>query len=135
MIQMKSIADWIRNHLLNEADKSTLEGVKSCPDHELCGPVDMAWVEERATEKVDSIGIDLILQRCFDRFRMGSIRYERFLGVDRDVGHATRACSAISRYAKTKNTEDLIDAMNYILLELVHPQFEGTQYTPGDHSE
>lgn len=128
MTRMRRTTDWLRDHVLNEADKT---GGNS----ELCGVVPYDEMLDNAIGALDSVGLDRILSLCGHRFMMGYLRYERFLGIDQDVGYARRASLAIARYARTKNQEDLIDAINYILRELQHPSFEGVHYKATDHEE
>ena len=131
MTRMRRTTDWLRDHLMNEADK--IGG--NC---ELCGPATYDEVQTNALSALCSIGMngpEGILNKCLARFKLGYARYERFLGVDQDVGYATRASLVIARYARTLNAEYLIDALNYILRELQHSSWPGVEYHATDHDE
>ncbi len=41
----------------------------------------------------------------------------------------------IERYLETRNTEFLIDAANFCMIEFMHPRLEGAHFEPTDSSE
>lgn len=53
-------------------------------------------------------------------------------GVGGKVNAITSATDRMRKYAETKNTEYLIDAANFMMIEFMCPSLEGAHFTPTD---
>lgn len=81
------------------------------------------------SERADEIRKKLV-ETSF--YKYGSAR-NNFM---RGYVNALESCDlCIEKYKKTKNTEYLLDAMNYLMFEYMYPQLKGAYYKPTKETE
>jgi hypothetical protein len=105
------VSDWIRLHLERSAGlhHTTLDEIT-----------------EGATA-ARSVQVDALRNA---RLRMGHLRYGALGWAPRDRVECVRSC--LLKYESSKNTEFLVDAINWAELEFIHPSFEGTYFKAVD---
>lgn len=76
------------------------------------------------------------LQGMIDRMLMSYPKYGHIKdSVERGMDPLAEARRRISKYRADGNTEWLIDAANYIMIEFMHPSHEDAHFRPTDSSE
>lgn len=80
--------------------------------------------------------LDYVVGLAKNRLLMGTMRYGvASKGTHDNYDYGAEAARRILRYFETKNTENLIDAVNFCSLEFHHPSIEGTHFTAIDDGE
>jgi hypothetical protein len=123
---MKSITDHIRTHLL--------QGVQE-QDRTL-----HTLAFKRVQELFESQKFKWILNHAKFRILMGTFRYEQggnhIRGSKRgEFYYLDKLNQKIKLYRETGNQEWLIDAFNYIILELTHPHHTNAHFESNERQE
>jgi hypothetical protein len=89
------------------------------------------WTQLIATEKAELVRT--FLQGMINRMTVSHFKYgpldTKFPHKTTGIDNARRAMDA---YLEDQNTEHLIDASNYLMIEWLYPSIDGIHFTPTD---
>ena len=78
---------------------------------------------------VDHISVEF-LQGMLDRMIVGFHNYGHSSRCEGDFDAVASLRLRMTAYRKTRNTEFLMDAANFAMMEFIKPKYKGAKYTP-----